>query len=289
MDPDAIQIQYEQQATLDKNMTISSRITNPECVETWRHNRKLAYLKPFFSSFPEASWLTIGDGRFGADAFFLKNNRVDVLATSITDHTLKQAKEKGYIDKYKAENAENLSFTENSFDFVLCKESYHHFPRPAIAFYEMLRVARIAVILIEPVDDRKGILGFLKPFIKKKWKGEHSYFYEKSGNYIFRVNPEEIRKMLVAVNRPYFSIRRFNDIYIEKFADKLASLSSFGYLFINFLILLHNVLSALRILAYGKSVVVSFNSPIDLELENKLKSFGFKVVSLPNNPYADRI
>lgn len=39
---------------------------------------------------------------------------------------------------------------DDAFDYVLCKDSYHHMPRPMIALYQMLRVARRAVVLIEP-------------------------------------------------------------------------------------------------------------------------------------------
>ena len=56
------------------------------------------------------------------------------------------------IKNYKIENAENLSFEDKTIDFILCKESYHHFPRPMVALYEMLRVARNGVLLIEPND-----------------------------------------------------------------------------------------------------------------------------------------
>lgn len=50
----------------------------------------------------------------------------------------------------RVENAEKLSSPNETLDFVLCKESYHHFTRPMLALYEMLRVATKAVVLIEP-------------------------------------------------------------------------------------------------------------------------------------------
>ena len=52
--------------------------------------------------------MTIGDGAYGSDAHFLRENGADVLATNINDDRLKIALEKGFIDKFKAENAENI-------------------------------------------------------------------------------------------------------------------------------------------------------------------------------------
>ena len=54
--------------------------------------------------------MTVGDGAYGADAYFLKENGADVLATNINDDNLKIAAERGFIDKFKAENAEKYRF-----------------------------------------------------------------------------------------------------------------------------------------------------------------------------------
>src|SRR5213075_2707793 len=102
--------------------------------------------------FPESSWVTIGDGRCASDARYIRSCGRSVLATDIAPQLLRVAKERGAIDDYRAENAESLSFVDEQFDFALCKEAYHHFPRPMIALYEMLRVARVGVVLIEPYD-----------------------------------------------------------------------------------------------------------------------------------------
>ena len=56
------------------------------------------------------------------------------LVTDISSNLLKEAKDIGYISKYKQENAESLSFQDDEFDYVFCKESYHHFPRPMMPY-----------------------------------------------------------------------------------------------------------------------------------------------------------
>ncbi|WP_158308790.1 methyltransferase domain-containing protein [Desulfocurvibacter africanus] len=74
-----------------------------------------------------------------------------------------------FIPEYSVENAEKLSFANGSYDYLLCKEAFHHFPRPMIALYEMLRVARKGIVLIEPNDN--GADGF-----------------EECGNYVYSLS-----------------------------------------------------------------------------------------------------
>jgi len=86
--------------------------------------------------------LTVGDA-YGHDANYLIDNGVqNVIASDISDEFLAVSKEVGIVEQYSAENAENLSFENNSIDYILCKETYHHFPRPYAALYEMIRVAK---------------------------------------------------------------------------------------------------------------------------------------------------
>lgn len=120
-----------------------------DVVDYWRHERMYNTLLPVCQSYPGTHWLTIGDGRYGTDAHYLMKQGLSVLASDINVSSLHEAKKNGFINDYSLENAENLSFNDNHFDFVLCKESYHHFPRPMVALYEMIRVSKKGVILIE--------------------------------------------------------------------------------------------------------------------------------------------
>lgn len=123
-----------------------------DTVDAWRHRRMYQAIDPIIEAIPKAKWLTVGDGRYGKDAHYLLQKGCDVIASDISDFLLQEGKKAGYISNYKQENAEKLSFNDDEFDFIFCKESYHHFPRPMIALYEMIRVARQGVILIEPND-----------------------------------------------------------------------------------------------------------------------------------------
>jgi ubiquinone/menaquinone biosynthesis C-methylase UbiE len=123
-----------------------------DTVDAWRHRRMYQVLDPILVTETKAKWLTVGDGRYGKDSRYITEKGGDALATDISGYLLKEAKDLGYITEYKVENAESLSFHDSEFDYVFCKESYHHFPRPMLALYEMLRVAKRGVILVEPND-----------------------------------------------------------------------------------------------------------------------------------------
>ena len=164
---------YERHFEYDKTPDLEKLETwkRFDTIDAWRHKRMYDSVLPLISAYPLSKWLTIGDGRYGTDAnYLLRNNVQNVLATSINNTLLKKSKEEGFITEYKVENAESLSFDDNSFDFVFCKESYHHFPRPMIAFYEMLRVAGTAVIIIEPNDVNLHLIKASTTLVKPKNK-----------------------------------------------------------------------------------------------------------------------
>lgn len=285
MEKEANQIIYERHVECEKEIRLPSCYTNPESVDAWRHNRMLNSFLPLIEYFPQSTWVTIGDGRYGAEAYFLKNKGLNALATSITDETISIAKKNGYIDSFRSVNAEMMPFPDNSFDFVLCKESYHHFPRPPIAFYEMLRIARIGIILIEPTDDRSGLMNIMKKPLKKLLRKEKHFDFEPVGNYIFRVHSKEIMKMLTAINKPLFAIKNYNDFYLKKLENHQCKPPSLGFRLTKFAIFIQNILCFSRLLNYGKSTILAFKNPIPDELIQSLKRKGYKLTQLPRNPY----
>ncbi len=109
-------------------------------VDIWRHHRMLEVLNPFLEEYKNAKWVTVGDGRYGSSATYIAKRGGDVLATDLDGRLLEQAKNAGMIDKYGVENAEGLSFDSDEFEFSFCKEAYHHFPRPLLGVYEMIRL-----------------------------------------------------------------------------------------------------------------------------------------------------
>ena len=179
----------------------------------WRHDRMRQCLQPLLTE-PQR-WLTVGDGRFGADANWLRRQGQDVLCTDIQDRTLVIAADAGVIREFTAANAERLPFADETFDWALCKESYHHMPRAPMAFYELVRVTRKGVVLIEPVDSEAdrwwGHLAL--PFLNLVKVRNHAY--EDSGNYVFSLKRREIEKLMLGIGLNRYAALDLSDCFIE--------------------------------------------------------------------------
>lgn len=191
-------------------------------LDRWRHDRMREPLLPIVEFDPDASWLTVGDGRYGADGnHVLSLGAKNVHCSDISDALLKEGAEKGFIAEYSAQNAESLSFVDNSFDWVYCKESFHHFPRPYIALYEMFRVCKKGVILTEPRDqaiDRAPMNWVLKTVKKILGRGDGEYHYhsfETVGNYVYTLSEREIEKFALGMHYRYVAFSGVNDAYVN--------------------------------------------------------------------------
>jgi ubiquinone/menaquinone biosynthesis C-methylase UbiE len=299
---------YENHSEHDKNPDFEKLETWKlfDTIDAWRHKRMYDSVLPLISAYPLSKWLTIGDGRYGTDANYLIRNHVpNVMATSIVDTLLKKSKEDGFIAEYKVENAEKLSFEDNSFDFVFCKESYHHFPRPMIAFYEMLRVADFAVIIIEPNDVNlklikepktvvrsKNKIQLIKDFIKDFFglkRYEYNAYkpngFETVGNYIYTTSAREFEKAALGLNLPAVAFKGINDYYDEGVEYQTATEES---------PLFNKVKNAIADMdadceqnnkPYNILVSIIFKVIPPEKLINELTLAGFRVDLLPRNPY----
>jgi len=267
----------------------------PNNVDQWRHLRMYDKLLPLINSIPNAKWITIGDGRMGNDAHYLETKGIDVLATDISDVLLKKAFQTGYIKKYKKENAEMIDQENDSFDFVLCKESYHHFPRPYLALYEMLRIARNGIILIEPNDhyvDTKFFqipLRNLKNFLRKKIINRNFvHDFEESGNYVYRISKRELEKVAYGINLPNVAFLRMNDHFINGVAKINIGEKNLLFTKLKFIINFQDILCKLGILQYTLLVSILFKIKPDENLRKDLLRTGFEVVDISENPYQEK-
>ncbi|HVZ28456.1 MAG TPA: class I SAM-dependent methyltransferase [Rhizomicrobium sp.] len=256
-------------------------------VDYWRHARSYE-IADYLGGRKGEKWLTVGDGRFGLDAVRLMGRGVaDVLATDLDESLLKSAKEKGVLKHYRVENAEKLSFDDRSFDYAFCKEALHHFPRPAIALYEMLRVSRKGVILIEPSDRigswRRKLGVGARRLLGRPRRHMDVGFYEEDGNYIFSISRREIEKVALAINMPQVAFKGLNDYYepglefepmTSARARKVLRIVKCRDLQCRFGFESHQLLMA--ILLYEAVPKVA---------REKMESMGWHFVDLPRNPH----
>ena len=257
------------------------------------------------SDLASTKWLTVGDGRWGLDSIRLKRLGVtNVLPTDICETLLAEAKSRGLIEAYSVENAEHLTFADNTFDYVFCKESYHHFPRPYIALYEMLRVAQKAVFLAEPNDDPmppsisvKNFMRYkVKDFLSRYGLGHHPVFwgkpvfyqagYEESGNFVYSVSRHEMEKVCQGLDMPQMVVKGINDHYIKgceyELADEERSLI-FREIKSKIDEMNERCLRGKSI--YSMVLLGMFKEPMDGLSRKAFVEHGFQVIDLPRNPY----
>jgi ubiquinone/menaquinone biosynthesis C-methylase UbiE len=284
---------YEEYQLGDEKIRRARSWQRSDTVDAWCRQRLIGAIDPILRALPHAHWLTVGDGRYGSDAHYIESKGSAALATDISDVLLEQAVKEGYIKDGRKENAEALSFAPNEFEFVLCKDSLHHFPRPPLAIYEMLWVAKTGIVLIEPNDGFifSGLTEhlylvlkdlFFKFFLQRKTKRNQ---YEEVGNYIYGISKREIEKMALALNYEVIAFRSINTYYIDGIEDE--NLDERGPLFrrVRFMIGWRDLLSRLHLKPAGVLAAIILKISAGASLEKELLAAGYKVIRLPRNPY----
>jgi len=280
---------FEADLTDARRIAIGEKWFDKTTADYWRHARMYEAVD-YFKADLDATWLTVGDGRFGLDAMRIAERGFrNVLPSDISEALLKKSKEQGRITNYAVENAERLTFDDESFDYVFCKESYHHFPRPGLALYEMLRVARKAVILIEPNDTSNVPFRRMKHFAKTLLRGSShidAAFYEESGNYIYSITKREMEKVALGLNLPLVATKGLNDHFIEGCESEPASWKNAVYRRIRIRCALKDL--ATRSGLHGASLLMAvlFKHQPTEGLISRLTHSRWDVVRLPRNPYA---
>jgi ubiquinone/menaquinone biosynthesis C-methylase UbiE len=267
-----------------------------DTVDAWCRARLVEPINPLLSHYPGASWLTVGDGRYGSDAHYIQSSGGDALATDISDHLIAQAIKTSYISRGEKQNAEALSFGNETFDFAFCKDSLHHFPRPTLAIYEMLRVARKGIAIIEPQDEfieasvsqiiYRGVKNLLfAAFLGRK---ATRFQYEEVGNFIYSISKRELEKIAVAYDYPVIAFKGINSYYIDGVEDELLASKGPLYKRLRLMLFWKDLLTRLGLKTETVLVSLIFKETPSGSLLNSLKQTGFKLVQLPSNPHIRR-
>ncbi|TAF97719.1 MAG: class I SAM-dependent methyltransferase [Cytophagia bacterium] len=268
---------------------IDSKSDETYIKELYNHNSPIHHYNQLFFEFlnpfvePASAWLTVGDST-GIDAAYLKKQGGVATASDLSTKTLERVFAQQLIDGFSVQNVEQLSYPNNSFDYVCCKEAYHHFPRPAIGFYEMLRVARKGVVIIEPSDINlaypvllfvRNILDRISPkLLRKIWKNQYSY--EIVGNFVYKISFREFEKMAAALDLPCVAYAGFNTMmgarWDAQFVQKLK----------RFFV---DMLCKISLLPYQHLSLVVFKEKPSETTRKKMQQMGYKIYDLPKNPY----
>ena len=173
----------------------------------WGSNLVLEGLRSPFRQLTRRKILTIGDGKGGKEAIFLKELGHDVTATDICPEVLSEVYRRALIDKYTQADVENLQFADDEFDIVMAKETLHHLSRPYVGLYEMIRVAREGIVIAEPHYRHSTpgeltamqLLSLLTQRIRRLTPQPKHHMpdseYEPSGNFVFRFSPFDLARV----------------------------------------------------------------------------------------------
>ncbi len=266
-------------------------LKNKDNVEYKINIRTLDILSPFLRT--RSKWLTIGDYN-GFEAKYLLDKNQHAVASDISNSFLNAAKEEGLIEEVSQQNVEQISFESESFDYVMCREAYHHFPRAYMGAYEMIRVAKKAAIIIEPIDIiqkmpvmlfLKNVLDLFNPFlIDRIWKNRFSF--EVVGNYVFKISEREVEKMAMGIGLPCIAFKRIN-IVLEQLGDGIRDTPYNKTLWKKFQrkVAVKNILSKLHITPYNTLCCIIFKQMPSAEQIADMKNNGYEILPLPKNPY----
>lgn len=280
----------------EKDQRLSS-IKNKDCINYQLVKKYLNILHPFL--FKQSNWLTIGDYN-GLEANYLLEQGQQAVASDITDVFLQEAHKEGLIQQYREINVEDIDLPDDSFDYVLCKEAFHHFPKAYLGLYEMIRCSRNATILIEPIDiiTKMPLLLFIKNIldrfnpllINKLWRNRFSF--ETVGNYVFKISEREIEKVAMGLGFPCIAFKKINlmlNVKLDKAITAQTPIHKKGWKKINRRLSFKDLLGYLRIIPYNHLCCVVFKTDPDLQTRKRLKKAGYMVIELPENPYLKRM
>lgn len=127
---------------------------------------------------PEDLTALVVCGGVGGEGTYLKNLGCrSVTVTDFSQHALEICRERDPRLETRVADAEHHDLPDESFDIVLVQDGLHELRRPTVGLTEMLRLSRLATIVIEPYD---GIVG--RRF-GTRWEAHGGVI-----NYVFRWN-----------------------------------------------------------------------------------------------------
>ena len=154
----------------------------------------------------------------GIDVYYLKKYFDSVFVVAdISEHAVAIAKASFPGIEGRVEDGEKLSFPDDSFDFSFIAASLHHLPRPILGLYELMRVSKEGVIVIEPNDSWPARVATALGLATE---------VEESGNFVYRLSKHDVARIAKSlfvrfeVDR-FFAIHRIAKTKAEFFVLKM--------------------------------------------------------------------
>lgn len=272
-------------------------IKNKDCIAYQIIKTTLDILQPFLNE--KNNWLTIGDYN-GLEANYFLNQNQNAVASDIADIFLQEAEKEGLIKNFKIINVEKIDYPDEAFDYVLCKEAFHHFPKAYLGLYEMIRCSKKASIIIEPIDIItkmplllfiKNVLDRINPmWINKIWRNRFSF--ETVGNYVFKISEREIEKIAMGMGFPCIAFKRINlklDLKLDKSVLLQTPMDERAWKKVQRSIRLINIISYLKIIPFNHLCCVVFKTRPSDDIRKSMSKLGYVIIDLPANPYLKKM
>ncbi len=288
--------QYEEYKQDTEKLKHAKSWLNLQSFDYLRHNRMLRLIRPFIKKYEK--WLTMGAGRYGSETSWLKRHGANCNSSDMHTNLIEDAHKKGLIGAFSKQNAENLSFESNSFDYLLIKEALNHLLRPWSAIFESFRVYKKGVLIIEPNNPYpySNILRILFSKLKnliKRFLGKNvykdEYNSEEVGNFIYRISLRELEKFLLGMHKTSIASNNLNDHHLKRIeyisANGKTIREQFIYLKLRTIIFVKDVLYNLSLLNFLISEVILFKDKPDDEFIKKLKTCIWKYKELTINSF----
>lgn len=136
----------------------------------------------------------------GRELGMFHKHGVRVTATDLTTEHLKSLVSEGVIAAAEEQNAERLSYTDESFDYGFVNAGLHHLMHPHAGLCELMRTSRQAAIFIESQDSLLHSFG--------KLMGRNADF-EPAGNYVYRWSEREIEKIALSAHAHSYAVKTY--------------------------------------------------------------------------------
>lgn len=247
---------------------------------TWSHSICLQDYSSFLKFIPTSKFLVLGDGNGAKEGRFIKSYGHHVTSCDWGTKWLEIALEMELIDAFCNDDMENLSFSDNEFDYCLVKESLHHLQRPYKCINDMYRISSKGIFIIEPNDHSPD-----------NYKTDAKFTYEPTGNFKYEFNANELIKysyLLGCNSCAYGFTNHAEEKYIK---DRMKAINhNSGPKFLESVAGVYDeVKERNRRLKYPSRLPLlsfaMFKSRISPELINILQSSDFTIHPIKPNPY----
>lgn len=140
----------------------------------------------------------------GAEIYSKMGGRVTGLdlSSNAIERARERARRHGFEADFIVGDAELVNFPDRSFDVVTVHDGLHHLPNPYLAIAEMARIAKKAIIVIEPafswLTQQAVAVGLAEDF-------------EDAGNFVYRFREDEI---FTIANTAGFSRLKYSQYFL---------------------------------------------------------------------------